>query len=86
MVRIFTMVDDKEYKTQNVNNVHNSAKNENAFNLKKYKEKLQENINTDIYEKEKEPNHPEVILFFSFDIANSSLYKNINYSGWAKVL
>ncbi|OMK66885.1 hypothetical protein BER32_003897, partial [Clostridioides difficile] len=29
------------------------------------------------YEKEK-PNHPEVILFFSFDIANSSLYKNIN--------
>ncbi|SJQ68553.1 Uncharacterised protein [Clostridioides difficile] len=58
------MVDDKEYKTQNVNNVHNSAKNENAFNLKKYKEKLQENINTDIYEKEKEPNHPEVILFF----------------------
>ncbi len=32
------MVDDKEYKTQNVNNVHNSAKNENAFNLKKYKE------------------------------------------------
>lgn len=80
------MVDDKEYKTQNVNNVHNSAKNENAFNLKKYKEKLQENINTDIYEKEKEPNHPEVILFFSFDIANSSLYKNINYSGWAKVL
>ena len=28
----------------------------------------------------------EVILFFSFDVVNSSLYKTINYYGWAQVL
>lgn len=28
----------------------------------------------------------EVILFFSFDIVNSSLYKTINYYGWAQTL
>lgn len=29
---------------------------------------------------------PEVILFFSYDVVNSSLYKTINYHGWAQVL
>ena len=28
----------------------------------------------------------EVILFFSFDVVNSSMYKEINYYGWSKVL
>ena len=29
---------------------------------------------------------PDVVLFFSFDIVNSTVYKTINYYGWAQVL
>lgn len=29
---------------------------------------------------------PDVVLFFSFDIVNSTAYKTINYYGWAQVL
>lgn len=28
----------------------------------------------------------EVVLFFSFDVVNSTLYKTINYFGWSKVI
>lgn len=47
--------------------------------LKKYKRKLDKAIQTSDTRK-------EVILFFSFDIVNSSLYKTINYYGWAQTL
>lgn len=33
-----------------------------------------------------EQTNQEVILFFSFDVVNSSLYKTINYYGWAQTL
>ena len=35
---------------------------------------------------EKEEEQSEVILFFSFDVVNSSEYKQVNYFGWSKVL
>ena len=47
--------------------------------LEKYKSKLYEVAN-------KSESQKEVILFFSFDVVNSSLYKTINYYGWAEVL
>lgn len=59
--------------------------------LSKYKDRLNEiksNINYDeVYNEREEQNYnKEVILFFSFDVVNSSLYKTINYNGWASVL
>ena len=47
--------------------------------LEKYKSKLRL-IKTEREERD------EVILFFSFDVVNSSMYKEINYYGWSKVL
>lgn len=47
--------------------------------LEKYKGKLNNVAQT--FERQK-----EVILFFSFDVVNSSLYKTINYYGWAQAL
>lgn len=32
------------------------------------------------------PTQPTTVLFFSYDVVNSSKYKTINYYGWAKVL
>lgn len=40
----------------------------------------------DLSKNRKETSIDELILFFSFDIVNSSLYKTINYFGWSKVL
>lgn len=34
----------------------------------------------------KSKNNSEVVLFFSYDIVNSTEYKSINYYGWAKVI
>lgn len=48
--------------------------------LRQYKEKLLEET------VENNESKKEVILFFSFDIVNSSLYKTINYYGWAQTL
>lgn len=48
--------------------------------LKKYKVELDEGT------KEQNNQQREVILFFSFDVVNSSLYKTINYYGWAQTL
>lgn len=47
--------------------------------LEKYKGKLR------LIKIEREE-RDEVILFFSFDVVNSSMYKEINYYGWSKVL
>lgn len=47
--------------------------------LEKYKSKLR------LIKIEREE-RDEVILFFSFDVVNSSMYKEINYYGWSKVL
>lgn len=35
---------------------------------------------------EEQPIKKDVVLFFSFDIVNSTAYKNVNYYGWAQVL
>lgn len=48
--------------------------------LEKYGEKFNNR------EKNSENPKEEVILFFSFDVVNSSLYKTVNYHGWAQVL
>ena len=37
-------------------------------------------------QKKKKKAKKNVVLFFSFDIVNSTLYKTINYYGWAQVL
>lgn len=37
-------------------------------------------------EKEEQPMKKDVVLFFSFDVVNSTAYKTINYYGWAQVL
>lgn len=42
-----------------------------------------------LYQKDTPENRPfkkNVVLFFSFDVVNSTLYKTINYYGWAQVL
>lgn len=55
--------------------------------LKKYK-----NITTNIenqqehISQESEDDSENVLLFFSFDIVNSSLYKTVNYYGWSIVI
>lgn len=51
--------------------------------LKKYK-----NITANIENQQEytEDNSENVLLFFSFDIVNSSLYKTVNYYGWAIVI
>lgn len=51
---------------------------ENKTPLEKYKD--------DVGTSTKEQSIQEVILFFSFDIVNSSQYKTINYYGWARTL
>lgn len=50
-----------------------------ASSLEKYKSKL-DNVSQTV------ESQKEVILFFSFDVVNSSLYKTINYYGWAQTL
>lgn len=48
--------------------------------LEKYKDKIES------LAKKAREERDEVILFFSFDIVNSSMYKEINYYGWSKVI
>lgn len=64
--------------------------NNKSIDLKKYKDitgsiKLQQEVHSidgsNIIESDS-----DVLLFFSFDIVNSSLYKTINYYGWSIVL
>lgn len=58
----------------------------------KYKDRLpvaiksSSNYEEIVNRKEEQCCNKEVILFFSFDVVNSSLYKTINYNGWASVL
>ncbi len=52
---------------------------------------IQSKIDSLPKEKERTEEHPasrkpDVVLFFSFDIVNSTAYKTINYYGWAQVL
>lgn len=48
---------------------------------------LEEKYKVKLNERPKEQNdQDEVILFFSYDVVNSSAYKSINYYGWAQTL
>ena len=54
-------------------------------------ESIQNRIDELSKEEEKTEEHPninssDVVLFFSFDIVNSTAYKTINYFGWAQVI
>lgn len=37
-------------------------------------------------DREEQLTKKDVMLFFSFDIVNSTAYKTVNYYGWAQVL
>ena len=37
-------------------------------------------------EKKEQTQRKDVVLFFSFDVVNSTSYKTVNYYGWAQVL
>lgn len=60
----------------------------NIMDLGKYKDRIPKNLENKIGNDSREEQQlpEEVILFFSFDIVNSSMYKTINYFGWATVL
>lgn len=55
--------------------------------LKKYKDITIDIDNQQEYiSQDSEDDGENVLLFFSFDIVNSSLYKTVNYYGWSIVL
>ena len=59
---------------------------EENTSLRKYKE-ITGNIRNKEYESQVEGEAcDDVLLFFSFDIVNSSIYKTINYFGWSIVI
>lgn len=53
--------------------------------LKQIQKQIDELTEKSETKKEHKP-QKDVVLFFSFDIVNSTLYKTINYYGWAQVL
>lgn len=55
-------------------------------NLQSLSNKLDELSRQKETDERSESRKPEVVLFFSFDIANSTSYKTVNYYGWAQVL
>lgn len=81
MVGVITMVgkvDNNESVLKNYQAIIES----NAYTSKEI-----ENINQNKSESEEAIEvQKEVVLFFSYDIVNSTLYKTINYFGWSKVI
>lgn len=73
MVGVFTMVMNEKDITKDLNRVK-------ELHLK-YKDVL-----TSSEKKVPDTLRKEVVLFFSFDIVNSTSYKTVNYYGWARVL
>lgn len=58
---------------------------ENLYkSLEKLSSEITKSININLSNKEK--GHIDIVMFISFDIVNSSLYKSSNYSGWSKVI
>lgn len=59
-----------------------------ADDFVKYKNRIPKNSDNGIKQNYREEQQlpEEVILFFSFDIVNSTMYKTVNYFGWATVL
>ncbi len=71
MVGIFRMVDNSENKLESIIN-----------EIDKYSQ----DINKEKEQNSEKAPRKDVVLFFSFDVVNSTLYKTINYYGWAQVL
>lgn len=44
------------------------------------------NLSQKSNEQKEQPMKKDVVLFFSFDVVNSTAYKSVNYYGWAQVL
>ncbi|MCM1257856.1 MAG: hypothetical protein NC307_08380 [Roseburia sp.] len=59
-----------------------------SIDLSKYKEITGKNLEQEILSEvsAKLETQDSVLLFFSYDIVNSSLYKTINYYGWSMVI
>ena len=73
MVGIFTMVDNKNRIADELSNKYKPL----FYDKEDYQEHI---MRADIIE------NGEVVLFFSFDIVNSSIYKSNNYYGWSIVI
>lgn len=58
------------------------------IDLSKYKEITGKNLEQEIVSEvmPKQETQDSVLLFFSYDIVNSSLYKTVNYYGWSVVI
>lgn len=79
MARVFKMVNSsgaEEALRNLVNKIEKLSQND--------KEKIEPVTNS--VEKVEQPTKRDVVLFFSFDVVNSTSYKTINYYGWAQVL
>ncbi|MCI8826088.1 MAG: hypothetical protein HFH63_09470 [Lachnospiraceae bacterium] len=70
MAGVFGMVDERKIRKEDI--------------IRKELQKYGKEYNK--LDKEKNTETEDVILFFSFDVVNSSSYKTINYYGWAQVL
>lgn len=59
-----------------------------SIDLSKYKEITGKNLEQEMVSEvlPKQENQDSVLLFFSYDIVNSSLYKTVNYYGWSVVI
>ena len=69
--------------------VFNMVDSKDRDSLDKYLQALAEQL--ELLEKEnniqtEQPLKRDVVLFFSYDIVNSTAYKSVNYFGWAQVL
>ncbi len=82
------MVDEKkELEQPNENKLEKSKERLKSIYENQKTSKTDENVNADLGSSEKnDQTYKSVILFFSIDIVNSTLYKTTNYYGWVNVL